>query len=89
MKSNREMNEKSDVFSLGMIILEAALGEFPAAVYDLEKFTIDFGILYGFIGSLNVHYTEKFTNLLKLMLFSDEKNRFSFERIIKYLDENF
>ncbi len=83
------MNEKSDVFALGLIILESALGEFPAGVYDLETFTIDFGILYGFIGSINIHYSESFTNLLKLMLFSDEKNRISFDRIIKYIEDNF
>ena len=79
---------KSDVFSLGFCFLYAA--------------TLNFDILYKVRGIYNSNimdkivdenlkgkYSDTFLSILKKMLDTDEKERFSFTELVKYVDDNY
>ena len=79
---------KSDVFSLGICFMYAAALKFNI-IYETRE-TSDMSkidkILHRYLKN---KYTEKFINILEMMLETDEKKRMDFIQFDKYLNENF
>ena len=78
---------KSDVFSLGMIILYAGLMKNPIALYDFEKYQIKENELKQWIAEFKIKYSLQLTNLLQDMLRIDEDNRPDFIKLNEILTE--
>ena len=79
---------KSDVYSLGICFMYAAALKFNI-IYETRE-TSDMGkiekILHRYLKN---KYTEKFIQILLLMLETEEKKRMDFVQLDKYLNENF
>lgn len=86
----REVNtSKSDVFTLGMIILDAGLLEFQDECYDLNNFSIKWSVLNSQVDRFSSLYSPDLTKILKIMLTRDPSYRDSWidlSRFVKVSD---
>ena len=78
---------RSDVFSLGMIILYAGLMKNPISLYDFEKYQIKINELKEWIEEFKGKYSQQLTNLVQDMLIFDEDNRPDFIKLKEKLKE--
>ena len=79
---------KSDVYSLGLCLLYALTFNLNL-LNDLREI-ISVRVFNSMISrALKKKYSEKLIKLITKMLILNEKERFSFEDIIKYINENY
>jgi len=72
---------KTDMYSLGMSILEAASLCPPLAAYDFTNFNISHPILEELLNDCRSRYSDFLVNVLMDMLQDDESTRSSFDGI--------
>ncbi|KAL4434696.1 hypothetical protein ABPG74_017116 [Tetrahymena malaccensis] len=72
---------KSDVYSLGMTLLEAASLCPPLCAYDFENYQISHPILEELLNQCRAKYSDFFVNVIRDMLLDDENTRPSFENL--------
>lgn len=70
---------KSDIYSFGMTMLEAATLEYSSICYDYDKFAINYLKVKNLLDSLKNRYSIFFINFLTDMLQEKEKYRPNFE----------
>ncbi|CAD8205545.1 unnamed protein product [Paramecium pentaurelia] len=77
--------EKSEVFSLGLVILELALQQSVQSIYDLSKFTVSQDVINTYLRVLSQQYQPSFVDLLGKMLQVDEEKRIDLYQLEKIL----
>lgn len=79
--------EKSDVFSIAILLLSVTFGESFENYYDYASYKMDFNRLYKRMNRLVKHdYNEDLCDLIVLMLSESPKKRPSFQQIIEKAD---
>jgi hypothetical protein len=74
-------NWKSDVYALGMTLLETATLVAPFACYDYNNFAIIPANIDKFLESVGSRYSEMLVNVIKQMLNEHENNRPAFREL--------
>ena len=72
---------KSEVFSLGMALLECASLERADQFYDMRTQQIRFNLIQQKLEDLKKHYSESFVDILSSLLDESENNRLDFAEI--------
>lgn len=79
--------EKSDVFSIAIVLLSVTFGESFENYYDYAAYKMDFNRLYKRMNRLVKHeYNEDLCDLIVLMLSESPKKRPSFEKILEKIE---
>ncbi|CAD8119091.1 unnamed protein product [Paramecium sonneborni] len=79
--------EKSEVFSLGLVILELALQQSAQSIYDLSKFLVSQDVINTYLRVLSQQYQPQFVDLLGKMLQVDEEQRIDLYQLEKILNQ--
>ncbi|CAK59339.1 unnamed protein product (macronuclear) [Paramecium tetraurelia] len=79
--------EKSEVFSLGLVILELALQQSVQSVYDLSKFQVSQDVINTYLRVLSQQFQPSFVDLLAKMLQVDEEQRIDLYQLEKVLGQ--
>ena len=80
---------KSDIFTLGMIVLQMATLENCDDCYDFSNFSLKYDEINKKLGSLKNKYGDKLYFFVKGMLIDDEKERPDYEDLLKMLDGSY
>lgn len=78
---------KSDVFSLGLCIINAALLESCDEIYNFTKYTINSLALEEKIEKMKIQYPVEFVSLIQQMVVLEEKDRLDFIFLEKQVNE--
>ena len=78
---------KSDVFSLGLCIINAALLESCDDIYNFTKYTINALALEEKIEKMKIQYPIEFVTLVQQMVMLEEKDRLDFILLEKQVNE--
>jgi len=78
---------KSDLFSLGVCLINAALLESCDDIYNFTKYSINELALEEKIEKLKIQYPYEFVSIIQQMVFLDEKNRLDFILLEKNVEE--
>ncbi|CAD8094757.1 unnamed protein product [Paramecium primaurelia] len=79
--------EKSEVFSLGIVILELALQQSVQSIYDLSKFLVSQDVINTYLRVLSQQFQPSFVDLLSKMLQVDEEQRIDLYQLEKMLGQ--
>lgn len=78
---------KSDVFAIGMIILELVSMDHPKFYYNADKMEINFSRVKYNLASLKGEFSLEFQNLLFRCLEEDPQLRYDFRQASAYVDK--